>query len=190
METSAAEISVEDSSDKAKDDKDDSTSMDTSELDASKENSLSVSLFVHTDDIQDDLDDDLKEAAAAAAAEAAAKNQEKEEEKSVQGDGQKTLMFRIFKTLCQVTKRLMVKWSGKVKSFLYSSLSSLSLACYPSECNEMSRLIMTALRCLTVIHDTTPCATVMTCFLKTKGRQCQQASPGSSGCTWHFDTED
>ena len=117
METSAAEISVEDSSDKAKVDKDDSTSMDTSELDASKENSLSVSLFVHTDDIQDDLDDDLKEAAAAtaaAAAEAAAKNQEKEEEKSVQGDGQKTFMFRIYRTLCQVTKSLMVKWRCEV----------------------------------------------------------------------------
>lgn len=114
METSAAEISVEDSSDKAKVDKDDSTSMDTSELDASKENSLSVSLFVHTDDIQDDLDDDLKEAAAAAAAaEAAAKNQEKEE-KSVQGDGQKTFMFRIYRTVCQVTKSLMVKWRGEV----------------------------------------------------------------------------
>ena len=109
METSAAEISVEDSSDKAKDDKDDSTSMDTSELDASKENSLSVSLFVHTDDIQDDLDDDLKEAAAAAASKAAAKTQDKEEEKSVQGDGQEMFMFRIYRTLCQVTRHLKVK---------------------------------------------------------------------------------
>ena len=80
METSAAEISVEDSSKRAKEEKEDSASMDTSELD-SKENSLSVSLFVHTDDIQDDLDDDLKEAA-----EKAAKNQEKEEEKPTKGD--------------------------------------------------------------------------------------------------------
>lgn len=101
METSAAEISVEDSSDKAENNKDDSTAIDTSELDASKENSLSVSLFVHTDDIQDDLDDDLKEAAAkaAAAAEAAAKNQEKEQEKSVKGDRQTTVIFRICSSL-------------------------------------------------------------------------------------------
>lgn len=86
METSVAEISVEDSSEQAKEDN--VTAMDTSELEASKDNSLSVSLFVHTDDVQDDLDDDLKEAAAAAAsaaAEAAAKNQEKAEEKSDKG---------------------------------------------------------------------------------------------------------
>lgn len=42
----------------------DAAAMDMSELDGSKENSLSVSLFVHADDVQDDLDDDLKEAAA------------------------------------------------------------------------------------------------------------------------------
>ena len=33
-----------------------------SEADTSRDNSLSVSLFVHTDEFQDDLDDDLKEA--------------------------------------------------------------------------------------------------------------------------------
>lgn len=91
METSGpAEISVEDTSEQMKDDS--ATAMDVSELDGSKENSLSVSLFVHADDVQDDLDDDLKEAAAAeaaakeaAAAEAAAKSQEKGEEKSEKG---------------------------------------------------------------------------------------------------------
>lgn len=86
METSAAEISVEDTSEQAKDDS--TVAMDTSETDASKENGLSVSLFVHTDDVQDDLDDDLKEAAAAeaaAAAETAAKNKDKAEEKSDKG---------------------------------------------------------------------------------------------------------
>lgn len=80
METSVAEISVEDTSEQAKDEN--VTAIETSELEASKDNSLSVSLFVHTDDVQDDLDDDLKEAAAA---EAAAKNQEKAEEKSDKG---------------------------------------------------------------------------------------------------------
>ena len=80
MDTSAAEVSIEDSSDRAKNDQEEAVSMDTSELD-SKENSLSVSLFVHTDDIQDDLDDDLKEAAAAAAA----KEKEMKEEKAAEG---------------------------------------------------------------------------------------------------------
>lgn len=80
MDTSAAEVSLEDSSDQAKNDQEETVSMDTSELD-SKENSLSVSLFVHTDDIQDDLDDDLKEAAAAAAA----KEKEMKEEKAAEG---------------------------------------------------------------------------------------------------------
>ena len=83
MDTSAAEVSLEDSSEQAKNDQEETVSMDTSELD-SKENSLSVSLFVHTDDIQDDLDDDLKEAAAAAAA-AAAKEKEMKEEKAAEG---------------------------------------------------------------------------------------------------------
>jgi len=103
METSAAEISVEDSSDKAKEGKDDNASMDTSDVD-SKENSLSVSLFVHTDDIQDDLDDDLKEAA-----KAAAKKQEKEAEKAAKGDSQKTFMSRISRALSLLTKVLRIK---------------------------------------------------------------------------------
>ena len=77
METSAGELSVEDSSEPAKDD---STTMISSDVDASKENSLSVSLFVHTDDVQDDLDDDLKEAAAAAA-----KSQEEEVDTTAKG---------------------------------------------------------------------------------------------------------
>ena len=98
METSAAEISVEDTSEQAKNDS--AAAMDVSELDASKENSLSVSLFVHADDVQDDLDDDLKEAAAAeaaakeaAAADAAAKSQEKGEEKS--DKGAKSCLFKM-----------------------------------------------------------------------------------------------
>ena len=88
MQTEETEAIVkEEAGEQIKVTKDDSTSMDTSELDASKENSLSVSLFVNTDDVQDDLDDDLKEAAAAEAAKAAAaKSQEKQEEKPVKGD--------------------------------------------------------------------------------------------------------
>lgn len=98
VEMEETEANVEEvESKKVKDDKEESIPMDTSELDASKENSLSVSLFVHTDDIQDDLDDDLKEAAAAEAAKAAAaaedakavaaasKSQEMQEDKLVKG---------------------------------------------------------------------------------------------------------
>jgi len=99
VEVEEKEVTVEEvETKKVKDDKEESTPMDTSELDASKENSLSVSLFVHTDDIQDDLDDDLKEAAAAEAAKAAAaaaedakavaaasKSQEMHEDKPVKG---------------------------------------------------------------------------------------------------------
>ncbi|KAK3732555.1 hypothetical protein QZH41_017843 [Actinostola sp. cb2023] len=61
--------------------KTENTAMDTSEADTSKENGLSVSLFVHTDGIQDDLDEELK-AAEKAEEDAAKKAKEKKESSS------------------------------------------------------------------------------------------------------------
>lgn len=73
METNAAEISVgEDTSLKEEN--------VTSEADTSRENGLSVSLFVHTDEFQDDLDDDLKEAEKKAAEKKAAEKKAAEKE--------------------------------------------------------------------------------------------------------------
>lgn len=73
--TSADYISLEVSSSELN--KSSASAMDTtSDADTSKENGLSVSLFVHTDGIQDDLDEELK--AAAKAEEDAEAKKEKE----------------------------------------------------------------------------------------------------------------
>lgn len=53
------------------------SAMETSDADTSKDNSLSVSLFVHTDGIQDDLDEELIAAAKAEEDAEAKKEQEK-----------------------------------------------------------------------------------------------------------------
>lgn len=58
----------------------DTSAMDTSEVDSSKENGWSVSLIVHTDGIQDDLDEELK---AAEKAEEAAKENKEEQKRSM-----------------------------------------------------------------------------------------------------------
>jgi hypothetical protein len=57
------------------------SAMNISEADTSKENGLSVSLFVHTDGIQDDLDEELK--AAEKAEEDAAKEVKDEQEQGL-----------------------------------------------------------------------------------------------------------